>query len=68
MDEVLTERLTMHISGWTKTDTMLYENNISDEDKNIFEKVKQKLTVGPVKFDSIVNALYYHDKTIFFDS
>lgn len=68
LDEVLTERLAMHISGWAKTDTMLYEKNISDEDKNIFEKVKQKLTVGPVVFDSIVNALYYHDKSIFFGS
>lgn len=68
LDEVLTERLAMHISGWAKTDTMLYENNISDEDKNIFEQVKQKLTVGPVVFESIVNALYYHDKSIFLDS
>ena len=40
LDDVLTERLAMHISGRTKTDTVLYENNISDEDKNIFEKVK----------------------------
>ena len=57
----------MHISGWTETGTMLYENNISDGDKHIFEKVKQILTVGPVELESIVNALYYHDMSVFLD-
>lgn len=68
LDEVLTERLALHISGWMVTGAMFYENNISDDDKCIFEKVKQKIIVGPVELESIVNALRYHDKKIFLDS
>lgn len=68
LDEVLTERLAKHISGWTKTATMLNEENISDEDKHIFENVKRKLTENPNELKNIVSALFYHDMNIFLES
>lgn len=65
LDEVLTEKLAMHFSGWSKMGVLLYENNISNDDKYIFELVKKKLTKGPLILEDIVNALYYHNKDIF---
>ena len=65
LDEVLTERLAMHISGWTKSGLTLYENNVGKKDKHIFEKVKDRLINGPLVFENMVEALYRHDKDIF---
>lgn len=65
LDEVLTERLTMHFSGWAKTGMPLYQNNISEDDMDTFKLVKDKLINGSAFFDDIVNALYHHDKNIF---
>jgi hypothetical protein len=67
LDEVLTERLAMHVSGWEKTGALLYENNVRERDKPVFEKIKEKIINGPILFEDIVKALYYHNGKFFLD-
>ena len=69
LDEVLTETLARYITGWPIKHTIqLYEQNLSDEHNDTLEKVKQRFVDGPVVIENIINALYYHDKSIFLDS
>lgn len=67
LDEMLTERLAMTVSGFNKTAVMFYEDNVKDEDKPFYDKVKDRFINGPLDIKNILYALYYHDKKYFFD-
>lgn len=67
LDEILTERLALHVSGYKKTGALVRGYNVSDGDKAFYDKVMEKLRVGPVSLESILSALYYHDKKYFIE-